>query len=313
MNIEQEKELFSKEKENLEAEKRVLKKKSLNESLKAVIIIFIIVIELIIGWFFLVKYGVIEDETLSKNKIAIAYFDKTITYKTILETIDKIDRVVEDKEYKEILFIMNSPGGSPSASEELSEYLKGVTKKKKVTMYVGGYALSGGYYIASSIKPLLANKNALVGSIGVIMQYMNIKDLAKKVGVKEVAITKGKYKQPFSIFKDLDENMSGYLDNNMLEPMYQNFIEAVAINRGVDKKRLLEFTEGKIFLANSKKVNKVLVDKITSFYKLREEYKKRYGKDVKFVNILEEHKGFNLLKGQVDLNFNSINKEKIEF
>lgn len=49
---------------------------------------------------------------------------------------------------------MNSPGGSPEASEEISYYIKNVLEKElPITMYINGTAASGGYYIASSIKP----------------------------------------------------------------------------------------------------------------------------------------------------------------
>ncbi len=310
---EQKMELFQKEKDNFDAEKKVIKKKGLNESLKATFIVILIVLEFGFIGAILVQYKVIEFDSFSDNKIAVINFNKAITSKEVQRAMTSIDSAIKNKDYKEILFIMNSPGGSPSASEELSQYLKNVKNDKNITMYVEGYALSGGYYIASAIKPLQANPNALVGSIGVIMQYLNVKELAEKWGVKEVALTKGKYKQPFSPFKRLDENMSQYIDRNMLNPMYQNFVEAVAVNRGLSKEEIMKYAEGKIFVANSKEVEKILVDKITSLYQIRKDLKIKYGKDLVFENIFKDKGGAGFLKGKVDVNFNNLGKSQVSY
>jgi len=306
-------ELFEKEKDNFEEEKKVIKKKGLTESLKATFVVILIIFEFGFIGAMLVQYKVIEFDSFSDNKIAVVNFNKVITSKTVQKAMDSIDFAINNEDYKEILFIMNSPGGSPSASEELSQYLKNVKNDKNITMYVEGFALSGGYYIASSIKPLQANPNALLGSIGVIMQYYNLEELAKRWGVEEVALTKGKYKKPFSYFKKLDENMSQYIDRNMLNPMYQNFVEAVAVNRGLTKEKILNYAEGKIFVANSKEIDKILVDKITSLYQIRKDLKKKYGKDVVFENILKSESPMGFLKGKVDVNFNNLQKSQVSY
>ncbi len=51
---------------------------------------------------------------------------------------------------------MNSGGGSPTASEELSQYLKDFQRDKNITIYIESIAASGGYYIASAVKPIYA-------------------------------------------------------------------------------------------------------------------------------------------------------------
>lgn len=71
-------------------------------------------------------------------------------------------------------------------------------------MYIESVAASGGYYIASAIKPLKANKNAIVGSIGVIIQHYSLEELSKKIGIEEDNVAYGEYKQPISLFKPID-------------------------------------------------------------------------------------------------------------
>jgi len=298
---------FKLERQKFEGEIKVFKRRSFGESIKISMLLILLVFEIIFIGAFLNKQGVLGfDNSQGKDKIAIVNLDQMITNGYIMKLMNKIDTIMDKEEYREILFIMNSPGGSPTASEEMANYLKAINKEKNVTMYVGGYALSGGYYIASAIKPLRANKNALVGSIGVILQHYNFESLAQKIGVEESTITKGKFKQPLSFFKSPDANQTAYINENMLDPTYRNFIESVAQNRGVAFEEIAKVAEGMVFVANSAKIKGILVDEITSLYAIRQAYKKRYGKEVKFVDITQKPKPFSLMNAKVDLGLNDI-------
>jgi protease-4 len=247
-------------------------------------------------------YGLFGDSVPVGNKIAVIDFNKPVTQKFVNKVIKSMDKVKEDKEYNEILFIMNSPGGSPTASEELSEYLKDYAKDKKITMYVQAIAASGGYYIASAIKPLIANKNAIIGSIGVILPHYSIGKLAETIGIEEDDLSSGKYKKPISLFKKMGETEKQYLKDQLLTPTYNNFIDAVATNRGIEKSKLLPYTEGKIFVANSKEIQGILVDKIFVLHTLKADIKKRLDKEIHFVNILPSDK-VDFFKDKIEFKF----------
>jgi len=85
----------------------------------------------------------------------VIQYNREVTEEYTTTVMEKMDEVLEDESFKSVLFIMGSPGGSPTASEELSEYLKEFQKEMNVTMYVDSIAASGGYYIASAVKPLI--------------------------------------------------------------------------------------------------------------------------------------------------------------
>jgi len=223
----------------------------------------------------------------SKPKIALIHIDQPITTRYVEHLIKSVDKIKEEDRYKALLVDVSSPGGSPTASQEFAEYLKDLNKTMPVTMYVDDMAASGAYYIASAIKPIYANKNAIVGSIGVIMPHYNMSELAQKVGVKEDTITAGKFKQPFSLFKEMTKENKEYIENALLKPTYQNFIEDVAANRGIDKARIKQFAEGKIYIASMPEIQGVLVDKITNLYKLKAQLKKKYD-DAEFETIGEK-------------------------
>ncbi len=270
--------------------------------IKTLMFLLAIVFEIVVLIFFTRKYGLINDDIPNGEKVALINFNKQVTQEYVNSVIKSMDKIKNNKEYKEVLFIMNSPGGSPAASEELSEYLKNYTKHKRVTMYIQEIAASGGYYIASAIKPLIANKNAIIGSIGVIMPHYNIGELAKKIGIEEDDISSGKYKKPISLFKKVSQENREYIKKQLLIPVYNNFINTVAKNRGINIEKLLPYTEGKVFIANAKEIQGVLLDKISNLNKVKEEIKNRVGKKVSFVDIMPKEK-FNLLKDKIEFKF----------
>lgn len=248
------------------------------------------------------QYGLIGEPVPLGQKVAVIDFNQPVTQKFVNDVMKSMDKVKEDKDYSEVLFIMNSPGGSPTASEELSEYLKDYNKEKNITMYIQSIAASGGYYIASSIKPLIANKNAMVGSIGVILPHYSIGKLAEKIGVEEDDLSSGEYKKPISLFKKVGDKERAYLKKQLLTPTYNNFIDAVAINRNISREKLLPYTEGRIFVANDQSIKNVLVDEVLVIHKVKNRLKEKLGKKISFVDIMpKEELGF--LKDKIEFKF----------
>jgi len=290
-----------------EEEKEVLEQKKAtwdarSAKIKTWMFILAIVFEVGILAFVAKQYGLLGEGVPLGQKVAVIDFNQPVTQEFVNNVMKKMDEVKEDKDYKEVLFIMNSPGGSPTASEELSEYLKDYDKEKNVTMYIQGVAASGGYYIASSIKPLIANKNAMVGSIGVILPHYSIEKLAQKVGVEEDDLSSGEYKKPISLFKKVGEKERDYLKAQLLTPTYNNFIDSVAQNRGMSRDKLLPFTEGKIYVANAPVIQGVLVDEILVYHKVKARMKKRLGKKISFVDVMPKEE-FGFLKDKIEFKF----------
>ena len=288
-----ERELFHQKEEVHKQEIKSLKKEIFVSNLKSWIIGIILLAEVIFVVGFLKKSGLFAEESLSNNKIAVIRYNKEVTEDFTTKVMEKMDEIRDDETFKSVLFIMGSPGGSPTASEELSEYLKDYQQDKNITMYVDSIAASGGYYIASAVKPLIANKNAIVGSIGVIMPHYNLGELAKKVGVEEDFMAAGEFKKPISFFAKIDDKNKKYMTDHLLKPTYENFVASVAKNRGLTKEQILKVADGKIYIANVPEIKGVLVDKISSLYKVKKMIRKSYGDEVEFVNVsLEKEPSF---------------------
>jgi len=293
------------ESEKLKAELKIFKLKSLKEKIILFGVIILILAELIVVVSFLKKSGFFGKTHPHTPYVAVINFNKEITVDYINRIESKMDAIKNDKNAKEVLIVFNTPGGSPSASDEFNAYLKNYTKTKKVNVYVESMAASGGYYIVSAIKPIIANKNAIVGSIGVIMPHYVIGKLAKKLGIEDDDITVGKYKKPISLFQKASKAQKKYLYSHLLNPTYQNFLNVVATDRNISVNKLKNYADGKIYIANQ--VKGILVDKISTLIQtkidIKNEIAKKFklkAKDIKFYSISLEDKKLPFFKVEVE-------------
>jgi protease-4 len=204
------------------------------------------------------------------EKIYVVEYNTQINHKNTKKFYKDMEFVRKHKKFaKGVVVRLNCPGGSPSLSFEIAEYLKKFKKDIPVHIYVESMAASGGYFIAASGDKIYSNPYAIVGSIGVIMQKVEISGLAEKVGVQEDNLSVGNFKQPLSLFKPVDEDGEEYLKSQLMNPTYELFVDYVATNRGIDKETVkAEYADGRIFVA-SETVGK-LVDELITFHQLLE-------------------------------------------
>jgi len=245
-----------------------------------------VIFELVLMVSYLSNSGIIGEESHHRDAVAVINYNREVTEKYTSKVIDRLEEIRGDSSYRSLLFIMNSGGGSPTASEELSQYLKDFQRDKNITIYIESIAASGGYYIASAVKPIYANRNAVVGSIGVVMPHYSLKGLAQKLGIEEDYLTAGEFKRPISLMERVDEKSREYIERHLLIPTYQNFLEAVAENRDLTIDELKPFADGKIFIANMDEIKGILVDEISTLHRVKEMIRDRVGdSDLEFVDI----------------------------
>lgn len=111
--------------------------------------------------------------------------------KSLLEKLSQFGR---SDNIQAIILRIDSPGGGVAATQEIHREILRIREKKKVIASMGSVAASGGLYIASAANHVIANPATVTGSIGVIMQTVNLQELMGKIGVHSVVIKSGKYK-----------------------------------------------------------------------------------------------------------------------
>jgi protease IV len=100
------------------------------------------------------------------------------------ETLKLIQKIEDSKTAEAVLITIDSPGGTTSGAEQLYDAICRLSAKKPTVAVIGNMAASGGYIAALGADRIIALGNALVGSVGVLVQYPNFAKLLDTVGVK---------------------------------------------------------------------------------------------------------------------------------
>ncbi len=178
------------------------------------------------------------------------------------ETVRELKEFGESSTVKAIVLRIDSPGGGVVPSQEIHDAVKRVRNKnnKTVVASMGTVAASGGYYIASATDRIMANPGTLTGSIGVIMELTNLQGLFKKIGVENVVVKSGRYKDIGSPFRKMTPEDRRILQA-VMDDVHGQFIEAVAEGRSLDISEVRPLADGRIFTGRQAKDVK-LVDEL---------------------------------------------------
>ena len=177
-----------------------------------------------------------------------------ITPETVQDAISKAEA---DSSVSSILLDVNSPGGSPVASEEIMEIIK--DSKKPVVVWISDVGASGAYLAASSADKIVASPSSMVGSIGVIMELTDLSKYYQMNGINKYSIKAGQYKDMGADYRNLTTNEKNMLQG-MVDQDYDHFITIVSDNRHLDKNYTSSIAEGKIYTGTQAKDLKLVDD-----------------------------------------------------
>jgi len=165
---------------------------------------------------------------------------------------------------KAVILRVNSPGGAVAPTQEIFAAVQRVRKGgKPVIASLGAVAASGGYYVATAADRIYANPGSLTGSIGVVMQMVNLEGLLKRVGVEWVVVKAGTYKDAGNIARTMSPEERRMLQA-LLDDVYSQFVDAVAEGRGLERKEVLAFADGRIYSGQQAMTLK-MVDELGGF------------------------------------------------
>jgi protease-4 len=155
---------------------------------------------------------------------------------TNAETVmEGLKNAVEDHATKGVILRMNSPGGSPVQSAYLWEGIRQLKKDHSelpIVAVVADVCASGCYYIASAADSIYVNGSSVVGSIGVIMYSFGFVDAMNKMGIERRLLTAGEHKALLDPFSPVSEVEKSHIQQNVLNSIHIQFIQAVRQGRG---------------------------------------------------------------------------------
>jgi protease-4 len=120
----------------------------------------------------------------------------------------ELRRAFDDDDVKAVILKVDSPGGEVLASDEIYRAIAQFQKRrngKPVVASMGDLAASGGYYVSSPCRWIVAHELTITGSIGVIMHSWNYRGLMDKVGVRPEVYKSGKFKDMLSGEREPDQ------------------------------------------------------------------------------------------------------------
>ena len=228
------------------------------------VLLGLIVIGVILGVFllsilFLTRFG--EKEAFARgDKIAVVDIKGVIT--SSRHIVQQIDNFKEDEDVKAIILRINSPGGGVGPSQEIYREVLRAKEKKKIIASMESVGASGGYYVACASDLIVANPGTITGSIGVVMEFSNVEDLLKKIGLRSYVIKSGKHKDIGSPLREMTPGERSILQG-VIDSVHGQFVRAVAEGRNMEESKVRRIADGRIFSGEQAK-ELGLVDRLGS-------------------------------------------------
>jgi protease-4 len=197
------------------------------------------------------------------SKIGVVDLDGVIL--SPKQVVGQLKKFADDDSIKAIILHVNSPGGGVAASEEIYREVKRIRdeKKKRIVASIETVGASGAYYVSSATNKIYADKGSIVGSIGVIAEWVNYGELLKWAKLNAITLKAGEFKDTGSPTREMTpaerEYMQGLIDN-----MHTQFIQAVADGRHAKEQDIRSIANGKVW-TGEQALGLKLVDQITDF------------------------------------------------
>ena len=162
--------------------------------------------------------------------------------------IKNLKRYREEDKVKAFVIDINSPGGAVGPSQEIFAELKRTREefKKPVICVSTGVMASGAYYAAAACDQVIVAPGALVGSIGVIMEFANLERLYDWAKVTRYSITSGRFKDSGAEYRAMRDD-ERVLFQDMINEVYQQFRATVKEARKLNDQVLDEYADGRVF------------------------------------------------------------------
>src|SRR5208283_4048842 len=169
----------------------------------------------------------------------------------IVDTRDIVENLrkyrTEDR-IKGVLLRINSPGGVVGPSQELWAELKRTREefKRPVVAFCSAVAASGAYYAAVGADKIVTTPGCLIGSIGALMEFVNLAKLYDWAKIDRYAITTGKFKDAGAEYQPLTSEQRA-LFQDLLNDVLAQFKAAIIEGRNMKPEVLDQYADGRVF------------------------------------------------------------------
>lgn len=202
-----------------------------------------------------------------------------------------LKKIAESKSVKAVILRINSPGGTTIGGESLHNALIELRKTKPVVAVFSTIATSAAYMVGIASDHIVARGGTITGSVGVILQWAEVSELLKKLGINMQEVKSGELKAVPSPFKPMDE-AGREMTREMVAEAKNWFVNLVAKNRSLDPYAIPGLTEGRIY-SGRQAIGLKLIDQIGGEDEAIAwlEEKRQVSKDLKVIDWEAEESG----------------------
>src|SRR6478672_9580756 len=197
------------------------------------------------------------------DKIGVVDLDGVILDPS--DVVEQLRKFADDDSIKAILIHVNSPGGGVAASEEIYREVKRIRdeKHKHIVADIETVGASGAYYVSSATNKIYADSGSVVGSIGVIAEWVNYGDLMRWAKLKPELLKVRHFKDTGDPTRELTPEERQYMQG-LIDNMYGQFVQAVADGRHAKVEGIKAIADGRVW-TGEQALGMHLIDQIGDF------------------------------------------------
>ena len=162
--------------------------------------------------------------------------------------VEELENVAEKDSVAAIVFRVDSPGGSATASDQIHRAIAKIKEEREIPIVVsmGSLGASGGYYVSAGADAIVANQTTLTGSIGIFGGKFAISEGLKRIGINIEDITVGGESANAWGPERFTESQREEI-RTMLGTLYDRFLGLVASGRDMTIEEVHEIARGRVW------------------------------------------------------------------
>ena len=177
-----------------------------------------------------------------------------------LSVVQVARQVATDKRAVAAVLYVNSGGGSATASEAMRQAIERINASKPLVVSMGPVAGSGGYWVATPGRWIVARPGTITGSIGVLNGKIVTGGLWSKLSINRETVAFGKHVMLQSDEKPYAEDERKIIQGE-IDRIYGQFLELVGKSRGMATEDVHPIAAGRVWTGRQA-LERKLVDEL---------------------------------------------------
>jgi len=181
-----------------------------------------------------------------RELLAMVPFRGTIRERSVDPYVRLLKALRTRRRVKGVLLDISSAGGEGVASTDLYLAVKRLNATKPVFASIGSVGASGAYLAALGARRVFAYPDSLVGSIGVIVPHIAVRELVRRLGISVELLHGGVHKDAFQGYRPLSDVERGKVQA-LVEEEYGRFVQLVASERHRPAEEIRTLATGEVW------------------------------------------------------------------